>query len=75
MQWTNEEKQEWLDYIFQHNYDRIEQAAKRLGQKGGQFSMNISFKKEEGLRTNHTVPDYNGRRCCFRGNVKISYTM
>ena len=43
MQWTNEEKQEWLDYVIQHNYNRIEQAAKRLGQKGGQFSMNITL--------------------------------
>jgi hypothetical protein len=52
-----EEKQERLDYIFQHNYDRIEQTAKSLGQKGGQFSMNISFKKEEGFQIDYTVPD------------------
>jgi hypothetical protein len=57
MQWTSEEKQEWLDYVFQHNYNRVEQAAKRLEEKGGQFSLNISSKKGEASRSEYTVPD------------------
>lgn len=38
---SREEEQERLDYIFQHNYNRVEQAAKRLGEKEGQFPMKI----------------------------------
>lgn len=57
MQWTNEEKQEWLDYVFQHNYNRVEQTAKRLGKKGGQFSLDISSHKREVPRSEHAVPD------------------
>jgi hypothetical protein len=57
VQWTNEERQEWLDYVFQHNYYRVEQAAKRLEKKGGQFSPKISSKKGEAPRSEYTVPN------------------
>jgi hypothetical protein len=57
VQCTNEERQEWLDYIFQHNYNRIEQTAKRLGKKDSQFSLKISSKKGEAPRSEYTLPD------------------
>ncbi len=57
VQWTNEERQEWLDYVFQHNYNRVLQAAQRLEKKGGQFSLNISCKKGGAPRSKYTVPD------------------
>ena len=50
------EKQEQLDYFFQHNYYRVEQAAGRLGKKRGKFALNISAQKGE-VRTTYTVPD------------------
>ena len=57
MQWTSDEQQEWFDYVFQHKYNRVEQAAKRLEKKRGQVPGNLSSKREEGLQSECTIPD------------------
>jgi hypothetical protein len=57
MQWTSDEQQEWFDYVFQHKYNRVEQAAKRFEKKRGQVSGNLSSKREEGLQSECTIPD------------------
>jgi hypothetical protein len=53
--------QEWLDYVFQHNYNRVEQAATRLGKRGDKFSLKISSKKGEAPQSEYTVPDEDAR--------------
>jgi hypothetical protein len=57
VQWTDKERQEWLDYIFQLKYNRVEQTSKRLDKKRGQASENISSKRGEGLQSECTIPD------------------
>ncbi len=57
VQRTNDESHEWLYYVFQHNYNRVEQAAKRLRKEEGQFSLKISSKEGEFPRSEYKVPD------------------
>jgi hypothetical protein len=48
---------EWeiTDYLFQHDYNRVEQAAKRL--EGKLLSFRVEFKEGKELRSNLEVPD------------------
>lgn len=57
LQPSKAEIEEWMDYVFQHNYNRIEQAAERLGKKGGGFSTTISAKVGEPTSSKYEVPD------------------
>lgn len=57
MEPSEAEADEWFDYVFQHNYNRLEQAARRLANKGGKFATSISFKQGEGFRSNYVVPE------------------
>jgi hypothetical protein len=57
MQWTNEEMQEWFDYVFQLKYNRVEHAYNRLEQKRDQVSGNILSKRGEDPQSENTVSD------------------
>lgn len=48
---------ERLDYIFQHHYNRVEQAARRLAKMGGDFSFAFSFAQDHGVTSSYEVPD------------------
>ena len=50
-------KWEITDYLFQHDFNRVEQAAKRLLDKPGTFELEFSFKEGEELRSKLEVPD------------------
>lgn len=45
------------DYIFRHNYYRVEQAAKRLSRKDGSFSLSLSVEEGGPLETEIRTPD------------------
>lgn len=48
---------EVADYVFQHDYNRVEQAAKRLRDKPGSFKLQLSFKEGEGAQSKLEIPD------------------
>ena len=57
MQWTNEEMEEWLDYVFQLKYNRVEHTYNRLEQKRGWVSRSIPSKRGKDPQSKNTVSD------------------
>ena len=56
MQWTRDEQNEWFYYVFQHKYNRVEQAAEEVREKQGEVSEDSSS-KIGGVQSEYNNPD------------------